>query len=271
MLSPKLKLKAQESAKELQNTPVPIELFDYAPYSYTFDGQIKGIFPAILKRVFDEVGVQTKFKIAPAARIKFKFLNNELAIWPAELASIKDHIKREDVIMYNVLTAYASFSSLKENNLPRPSLDNIKGKKIAFIRGFKKEFEVYQARGAILLEASNFDQLMQMLTKKRADYIGIAEIAAYYYAKKLEITELIKIHPHIFSFPVGIIFNKKNKELADKFHLGFKKLVESGEYKKIILENTKRFHPKSEKLLIKEYSLINNDIGEEVITLSTQP
>lgn len=250
-----------------RNQSIRIDLFDYAPYSYLKENEIKGIFPEILKKSFAKVEMKTFFKIAPPARIQFNFLKGNLAIWPAELASIKDRVSLDELIMFNVVNAHASFSSLKSNKLPAPKLGNIKGKKIGHIRGFKKEFELYESKGASLSEANNIEQLIMMLLKGRVDYIGIEETSAFYYGKSLNVIDQLKIHPHVFEFPVGIIFNKKNKELAQKFKNGYDQLVKSGEYAEIIKKNTQSFYPHTRKLLIKEYTQFSNKIEKTLVSI----
>lgn len=244
------------SAPVLADAETELFLFEYPPYVMQNEtGRLSGIFHDVLQESMEKVNIKVKIRVLPAARIKHYFVQGKSLAWPAEMASLEGLLKKADLIEVPLFMAYAVFLSLKERKLPDVKMNelekNLRGKKIVHIRGFEKDFIAFKKAGAELMEVTSYEQMANVLLSKRADYGGVSEVSAYYFFSKNNLLQRVTIHPHLFAFPVGMIFKRSSSELAKKLSQGLDKLKLSGRYYQIINSYLKEMHhPNSKKIML---------------------
>lgn len=224
-------------------------LSNYAPFSFQENGQFKGINYEMAKEAFKRMGVEVEFKVFPWQRMLEMAKNGELdgvmdASYNAERAEFLNYPQEPTSV------DFIYFYALPDSSISYGgSMDAIKGKKIAAMRGYSFGDAFTKARKDNLFtveEGDNFEGNYLKLMEKRVDLMVEYKTLFEYEMKKAgkSVSAVKQLTPPVVSDDKQfLVFSKKssraNQEFIQKFSAALQEIRKDGTYQKIYNSYTK--------------------------------
>jgi polar amino acid transport system substrate-binding protein len=237
----------------IQAKPLQILTMENAPYSFTQDGEVKGIGVELVKEAFKRMNQPVQVSIAPWARameqIKSGAVDGLFNVYKTPerelFADYSALLHDETVVLFARKTSEIEFNG---------DLAALSQYKFGVIRGYSygQTYDKAVADGVIknieLLTLT--EQSLRMLMMKRIDIAPSGRHVGKYYLHKLGLQADIKeLSPQLETVPTYLIFPKKNKsnEIRLQFNQALQSMRDDGTYEKIFQD----FYPMLEENLSK--------------------
>lgn len=143
------------------------------PFCFVKDGKTVGIFVDVVKELGARMEVKVSVKPMPMKRLLLKMKDGSVDM-AGPILYRKERTSFVDYLSTPVFTIRQALYGRKADYFPYHSVEDLYGKLVGKRRGFhiEKEFASAEDSGKIqVLEANNFPQLFNLLTKKRVKYI----------------------------------------------------------------------------------------------------
>ena len=187
----------------------------YAPYMYKEGENILGIYPVLIKKIFDEIGVKYKIVAYPWKRVK-KY-SEEGKIIGGGFLKTEERLK-----IYNfsdaIFSEKVSVFVQKEKPFEYEKVSDLSGKKIAVKRGFSygDSFDkIRKQRLFDVTETSSDKASFSMLKLGRVDAVLTDEEIGKILLKEMGIEDKILKLPNPLSKNKVYLVVKKNSKLLD--------------------------------------------------------
>jgi len=197
-------------------TPVTAEVLNIAtialpPYGYVEAWQPAGLNYELGNVIAEEAGYTPDNKIVPLARAMYDIKTGDadvIIMFPNPF--INTHAVNLGLVlpMDTVVLGRADVTIM--------SIDDLRGKTVATVRGAKYDNRISQKNGIILYPTENYSQNLKMLMARRVDAVIGPILGLYYTARKNNIPKQAFGTPLILSTAQGSLFLSKKTLSADK-------------------------------------------------------
>lgn len=216
---------------------------DIPPLSFEEDGIVKGFFLDVFREVARRAGFEITLTLYPLKRLEVYLQSGEV---DGAIAMV--HTKeREEYLVYSPLPIMVSRLLVfvkKGREFPFTSINDLKGKKIGVIRGWKTEnLELEQAirEGTIQVEeVAHYDQNLKKLMVERIDCFISTEQLTWYYANELGVAkDLVALETPIAEHSVFPAISKYAKNIVDpqefiqKMNTALDEVLSDGTYEQL--------------------------------------
>jgi polar amino acid transport system substrate-binding protein len=162
-----------DAQAEVTLKPLRVAYLEFPPISYqAADGTPAGSFIELTRKVALEAGYQPDFIYLPVSRVYLYLTNGAIDVWPGvtEVPSLEDEVLESWVSPFPVqLSAW-----YREGTPPLEHFDQLQGKRVIVIGGYTYgglKGWLERNRGIKLTEAPNHRSAVDMLKRKRGDYL----------------------------------------------------------------------------------------------------
>lgn len=208
------------------------------PLMYEKEGEARGLYPLLIKEIFDRIEVDVVIEPLPWKRALF--YADEGLMGVGGVYKTKDRLEKydfSDELFKEIIVIY----TLRNNSFEYNKLSDLYGKKVGILRGWSygDEFDVFSSRNLIIVEeVSTDEQNFKKLLSGRVDCILIVkEVAELILEKNPSFKKLISLKtPTFIVNPTYLIFSKgsNQRELLDVFNKKLMVLKEDEEYISLI-------------------------------------
>ncbi len=210
---------------------------NYKPYTYLANGKLHGLYPLLVKLIFDQTDFKPHLVGLPWRRC-MKLGQNAMA----GVAGAYKNSERIKVFDYSdaIWEERLLYYNLKEDSFNFTDIQSLKGKHVGLMDGWSYGEDLDKVIKNGLFQAhiiDGHDQIFRMISMKRLDGTIIDEVSARIILKRNQLEGKFKGSKN----PVAVnsaylIFNKKQnrKELVDKFNKAMRKLKASGEFNRAV-------------------------------------
>lgn len=208
------------------------------PLMYKVNGEARGLYPVLIKEIFNRMEVSLEIKALPWKRALFYADSGLMGI--AGVYKTEERLKKydfSDELFNEVIVIY----TLIDEQFEYKEINDLLGKKIGIIRGWSygEEFDLYSSKKLFKVEeVSTDEQNFKKLFNKRLDCFLIVKEAGELILKRNPIFKksMISLKKVFLVNPTYLIFPKSlNKvELLNKFNDELMKLKKSDKYNRLI-------------------------------------
>ena len=187
----------------------------YAPYMYEKGGNILGIYPVLIKKIFDEIGVKYKIVAYPWKRVKK--LSEEGKIIGGGFLKTEERLKIykfSDAIFSEKIAVFVQ----KEKSFKYEKVSDLSGKRIAVKRGFSygDDFDKIRKQSLFdVIETSSDKSSFSMLKLGRVDAVLTDEEIGKILLKEIGIEDKILKLPNPLSKNKVYLVVKKDGKFLD--------------------------------------------------------
>jgi len=213
------------------------------PLSFEEDGIVKGLFLDVFREVARRAGFEITLILHPMKRLEVYLQSGEV---DGVIAVVRTE-EREGYLVYSPLPIMVSRLLVfvkKGREFPFTSINDLKGKKIGVIRGWKTEnIELEQAiqEGTIQAEeVTQYDQNLKKLMAERVDCLISSEQLTWYYANELGVAkDLVALETPIAKHSVYSAISKYAKNIVDpqefiqKMNAALDEVLSDGTYEQL--------------------------------------
>ena len=214
--------------------------FEYPPYEYTYNGEIKGMAVDIVKLIFKEMNQPISIEVLPWARaIKYIKSGERDAIFTA----FKNQ-KREKFADYSAELIPQTVSLfVRKNSMIKfeSDLTELSSYSIGVVRkvSYGKIFDNAVSNNVLtkIEPVNDGTQNFRKLLKGRIDIVVSNRYGGLHILKKLgKLDEVVELPKSLQSVPSYIAFSKKRNllDIRDKFDIILKRLKEDGTFAKML-------------------------------------
>lgn len=216
---------------------------DIRPLSFEEDSVAKGFFLDVFREVARRAGFEVTFTLYPLKRLEMYLQSGEV-----DGAVAMVHTKeREEYLVYSpapIMVSRLLVFVKKGKEFPFTAINDLKGKKIGVILGWKTEnIELEQAiqDGTIQIEeVARYEQNLKKLMAERVDCLISTEQLTWYHANELGVANaLVSLETPIAEHSVFSVISKNTKnivnpqEFMQKMSVALDEMLSDGTYKQL--------------------------------------
>lgn len=208
------------------------------PYMYDDQGDARGLYPGIVTRVFELMGMTAKCKAVPWKRALDLSCQGQAAI-----GGLYKTAERECIYAYSEpLYTERLMVYVNENNMfDFKGLESLNDKNVGVLQGWSYGDGFDKARSANLFRTHSVNtdlKNFQILAESRTDCVIATRISATLVLKSGKFTAIRMLKTPLTINHTHIAFAKtpENKALVEQFNAALRKFKESGEYQKLLEE-----------------------------------
>lgn len=199
---------------------------------------VSGIDIDMINEIYSEAGYQVEYKIVPWETSINMAKKGLVDILP----TIEINEEREEFLDFSINYRNESrynFYTSKENNISIGNIDDLSGKRVGVLTGYKYYAEFDQNTSFDRNYSFKEEIMFQKLLKGQIDVVILNSYSGNYLFNKLNLVDRVKeekykyAHPDTSESRIGFVKAKNNKHLLDLFNKRFKELEKDGTIKKI--------------------------------------
>lgn len=206
------------------------------PFAFEENQTLKGIYPAIVKAVFDRMGTPVELSAMPWTRALRQTDEGKTGI-----AGLYKNKSRQERYDYSnpIYTETLKLYTLKNKSFPYNSLEDLAGKTIGVVRGWSYGDLFDSAKDAKLFKTvpanDDYTNIQKLLKGQIEVIVAIPETIKTIAKEKNIEFEIAEIPTPIISNPTHIAFNKaaQKKDLLEQFNRALEDIKQEGVYEKI--------------------------------------
>lgn len=199
---------------------------------------VSGIDIDMINEIYSEAGYQVEYKIVPWETSINMAKKGLVDILP----TIEINEEREEFLDFSINYRNESrynFYTSKENNISIGNIDDLSGKRVGVLTGYKYYAEFDQNTSFDRNYSFKEEIMFQKLLKGQIDVVILNSYSGNYLFNKLNLVDRVKEEKYKYAQPdtsesrIGFVKAKNNKHLLDLFNKRFKELEKDGTIKKI--------------------------------------
>lgn len=199
---------------------------------------VSGIDIDMINEIYSEAGYQVEYKIVPWETSINMAKKGLVDILP----TIEINEEREEFLDFSINYRNESrynFYTSKENNISIGNIDDLSGKRVGVLTGYKYYAEFDQNTSFDRNYSFKEEIMFQKLLKGQIDVVILNSYSGNYLFNKLNLVDRVKEEKYKYDQPdtsesrIGFVKAKNNKHLLDLFNKRFKELEKDGTIKKI--------------------------------------
>ncbi len=231
------------AASENEKEPVLIAIFsdDLKPWNFIVDGNIEGVYPAIIKELANELNIRVELRSYPLKRCEAMMEQGEADL----MIGLKDTPLRKQYIEflhtpYRLSSAKVFYVRTGERNRLK-SYNALYKLRVGTELGTKYFHEFDEDKKIIKEYVKNEEQNFYKLIARRIDVLIIPEDRGEFLVSTLNIRD--KVEKASYRFPDGspryIGISKKSSHVKDikRFNTAMSKIVNSGELENLYMKH----------------------------------
>ena len=218
-------------AQDTDLATIQVRSIGVAPYAFSNDSIDRGIYFEVANLLLKRLGYSHRNRVAPYARII-----KELQTGQTDLTIMFKYKELDDYVTFLAPIPALKIVVLGLKGHGFKAINDLKGKRLAYLRGAKFNDEIDENSEIIRFDMINFEQGVQMLLLGRVDAI-IGPLEPILFAS-IQLTE----KSDLFDAPLVVgertpwlqVSNKSLKKLPiDKLEKEFRLILDGGEFGKI--------------------------------------